>query len=85
MAHTVDRATCREMLARLNAYIDGELEAQLCAELEAHLAACGDCRVVVNTLRRTIELYRALGESSQELPGEVAERLYARLNLEGYL
>lgn len=71
---------CRELLGRLSDYLDGELEATLCAELEAHLARCPDCRVMVDTTRKTITLYRAQACSS--LPAEVEERLYKVLRLE---
>ena len=41
-------STCAELKAQLSDYIDGELEAGLCAELERHLAGCDNCRIVVN-------------------------------------
>ena len=62
-------------------YIDGELEAAMCAELEAHLAECPDCRVMVDTLRKTITLYRS--QAPAELPSDVERRLYKVLKLEG--
>ncbi|MCZ7542780.1 MAG: zf-HC2 domain-containing protein [Anaerolineae bacterium] len=63
---------CSHLLAGLSAYIDGEAEAALCAEIEQHLAACENCRVVVDTLRRTVLLYRE--EQPAPLPegGEAA-------------
>jgi anti-sigma factor RsiW len=73
-------ATCREMLDQLSDYIDGELEAALCAKLEAHLAECPDCRVMVDTMRKTVILYRA--QSPGELPPDVKERLYRVLKLD---
>jgi anti-sigma factor RsiW len=76
---------CEQMLGTLSDYIDGDLQAELCAELERHLEGCENCRVVVNTLRRTIELYKDTGEESAQLPGHVRERLFFRLNLEEYL
>lgn len=68
------------MLASLSSYIDGELEAQLCAEIDHHMAECGDCRAVVDTLRKTVTLYRNHGH--EPLPPDVKERLYAVLKLE---
>lgn len=72
--------TCREMLEQLSSYIDGELPAALCVELEAHLAECPDCRVMVDTMRKTIVLYRA--QSPGELPADVKHRLYRVLKLD---
>jgi len=70
---------CGEMLGALSEYIDGELEARLCAEIEAHMRDCRDCQVMVDTLRKTIVLYRARGQS--EMPQDVKSRLYAVLDL----
>jgi anti-sigma factor RsiW len=77
---------CRQLLGNLSDYIDGELQAKLCAEIEEHLKGCEDCTVVLNTMRRTIELYRkASTEQSPEMPGEMRQRLFATLHLEDYL
>jgi anti-sigma factor RsiW len=73
-------ATCRELLGQISDYVDGELEETLCAELEAHLAVCPDCRVMVDTVRRTIVLYRS--QSPADLPAEVQARLYRVLKLD---
>jgi len=75
---------CKHLLGNLSEYIDGELQAELCAELEQHLQECDDCRVVVNTLRKTIELYRQTSAPA-DLPGSVRERLFFKLQLEDYL
>jgi hypothetical protein len=52
-----DIARCQELLGQLNAYVDGELAAELCHDLELHLADWPDCRVVFDTLAKTIALY----------------------------
>jgi anti-sigma factor (TIGR02949 family) len=75
---------CSNMLGNLSDYIDGELRADLCAQIEEHLQTCENCRVVVNTLRKTVELYEQCNEQA-EIPGEVKERLFAKLELKDYL
>lgn len=75
---------CEELLGSLSAYIDGDLGPELCQELEKHLSECDNCRVVLNTTKRTIELVRSPGEKS-DLPDDVRERLFKRLNLDDYL
>jgi len=75
-----ERAICQVLLGELSDYVDGELEAALCAELEAHLADCPDCRVMVDTFRKTIVLYRS--QARADLPADVQERLYKVLKLE---
>ncbi|MGE5603651.1 MAG: anti-sigma factor family protein [Nitrososphaerales archaeon] len=67
------------MLGNLSDYIDGELEAELCAEIEQHIACCNNCRVVVDTLKRTVTLYHEHGH--EPLPEEVKNRLFEALNL----
>ena len=75
---------CEELLGSLSAYIDGDLSPELCQELEKHLEGCDNCRVVLNTTKRTIDLVQTPPEKG-ELPEEVRERLFKRLNLDNYL
>lgn len=76
-----DIARCQELLGRLNAFVDGELAAELCHDLGRHLAGCADCRVVCDTLAKTIALYHTLDEAPAALPADVEARLLHRLNL----
>ncbi|MBI4762215.1 MAG: anti-sigma factor family protein [Chloroflexota bacterium] len=76
--------TCEELLDSLSAYIDGALAPELCRELEKHLAECNNCRVVLNTTKRTIDLVQTPLEKP-DLPEDVRERLFKRLNLDDYL
>jgi anti-sigma factor (TIGR02949 family) len=75
---------CEELLGSLSAYIDGELDPDLCLELEKHLSECDNCRVVLNTTKRTIDLVHSPVEKS-DLPEDVRERLFKRLNLDDFL
>ncbi len=75
---------CESLLGSLSEYIDGELSPMLCQEIEKHLADCENCRVVLNTTKRTIDLVQAPAEKA-DLPNEVRERLFKRLNLDDYL
>jgi len=71
---------CKDMLGALSDYIDGELEERLCAEIDAHMKDCPDCRIVVDTLRKTVVLYRTHGQT--EIPQDVLSRLYLALDVE---
>lgn len=75
-----DHSTCQEILEHISDYVDGDLEAALCAELEAHLAGCRNCRVMVDTVRKTITLYHA--QPPADLPSDVKSRLYRVLKIE---
>jgi anti-sigma factor (TIGR02949 family) len=74
---------CKSLLGSLSEYIDGELPAELCREIEKHLEGCDDCRVVLNTTKRTIDLVRI--PADEDVPADVRERLFKRLNLDEYL
>jgi len=80
--HTHTPESCRRYLGELSDYVDGTLSKELCRELEAHMANCENCRVVVNTFAKTIALYRQM--PAPEMPGEVKERLYKVLDLHAY-
>jgi len=69
---------CRDLLGALSEYLDGNEQAAMCAELRVHLAHCDKCRVVVNSAKKTIELYR---ESDQvaEIPFDSKQRLHRTL------
>lgn len=75
---------CRHLLGSLSQYIDGDLESDLCAELERHLAGCENCRVVVDTLQKTVYLYQATSEQVP-LPEGLRERLFHRLDMDDFL
>ncbi|MBI3890020.1 MAG: zf-HC2 domain-containing protein [Candidatus Wallbacteria bacterium] len=50
---------CEELLAILNEYVDGEIDPGVCEEYREHLDNCDPCQVVVDNIRKTIELCRA--------------------------
>jgi anti-sigma factor RsiW len=77
--------TCEGLLGSLSDYIDGELGAELCRQIEKHIAECDDCHIVVDTTRKTIDLVYASNDPQTGLPDEVRNRLFKRLNLDDYL
>ena len=70
-------ATCADLLALLNRYVDGGVQPSICKGLEGHLRQCKPCRVVVDNIRHTLTLYR--NEVPCELPTRFRARLHARL------
>ncbi len=75
---------CKKLLASLSDYVDGDLGEALCTEIEKHLSECENCQVVVNTLRKTVDLYRSDTQQTP-VPASVMQRLYVRLNLDDFL
>jgi predicted anti-sigma-YlaC factor YlaD len=76
-----DSLHCPELFPELSDFIDGTAGAEICAEIEKHMAECPDCRIMVDTLKKTIYLYRSR-EEQLELPDGLRERLFTSLQLE---
>ena len=70
---------CKPFMERLCDALSEDLSSPLCQELQDHLKQCPDCSLQVDTIKRTVELYQAL--PLKKVPGEVKERLWARLKL----
>lgn len=79
----MDHENCQHLLDDLSDFLDGEASAEVCAEIERHLADCENCRVMVDTLRKTIILYHDLPQPA--LPQDAKARLYRSLDLEAFL
>jgi len=74
---------CRHLLHDLSDYLDGNASAEICAEIERHLADCEDCTAVVDTTRKTVHLYRKL--PPPEMSAGARERLFKTLDLNEFL
>jgi hypothetical protein len=68
---------CSEFLARLDDLIDDSVTPEMRAELQTHLSRCGHCEVILNTTRKTIEIYRS--HEIYDLPAGLSERLHAAI------
>ena len=68
---------CEELLAMLNEYVDGGVDPGACEQFEKHLAGCNPCQVVVDTIRKTITLYKE--GQPYELPVQFRDRLHSAL------
>jgi hypothetical protein len=84
--HDHDHEDCSYLLGSLSEYVDGTLGEQLCKEIERHVTDCEDCRVVIDTLEKTVYLYHATAKlEPPSVPNDVKERLYKRLDLDDFL
>jgi len=72
---------CPEILSRLSDYIDGDLDQDLCYEIEAHLEGCSKCKIVLNTLQKTIHIVQVDGQKTH-IPSDVRQRLFEQLDLD---
>jgi len=64
---------CQDYIEGLNDYIDGELDAELCSEIEKHLGKCRNCRIMVDSLKQTVTLCRE--GKCEELPESLQNKL----------
>jgi anti-sigma factor RsiW len=68
---------CKKVILELTSYLDGALDAGVRIDLEQHLARCIDCRVVVDTTRKTIQIF--CNSEPVPLPEDVRKRLHTAL------
>jgi len=78
-------ATCHQLLDNLSDFVDGDLKEELCQEIQSHLEECDNCRIVVDTLRKTIYLVHANNTEPVEFPQDVRKRLFRRLDMENII
>jgi anti-sigma factor RsiW len=78
------QSCCKNLKNSLSDYIDGTLDESFCVELERHLSECTNCRVVVNTLKKTVELYHQVPDQV-EVPAGAKERLFRSLDLGDFI
>ena len=69
--------TCTEFLKILDDVLDESIAVETRTEIEIHLRQCGHCEVVLNTTRKTIEIFQC--HEVYELPTEVSERLHSAI------
>ncbi|HTS10897.1 MAG TPA: zf-HC2 domain-containing protein [Candidatus Limnocylindrales bacterium] len=68
---------CKTLVIELENYLDKELDPALRASIEEHLLKCKKCRVIVNTTKKTIEIY--CNSEPAPLPEETRSRLHEAL------
>jgi hypothetical protein len=81
----IDHGECKSMLSNLSDYVDGELDEEIVQEIKRHLLACRDCTIFVDTLRKTLILYRRNSLGITHIPQDIHIRLYKTLNLGEYI
>ena len=68
---------CKSLLNELCDFLDGGLDADTVAEIKTHLDRCHDCRLLVDTTRKTIEIF--CNAEPLPLPQSVRDRLHEAL------
>jgi len=73
----LDNVDCNSVLEQLSEYIDSEARQELCKAIAEHMSRCQDCRVFIDTVKKTIVLYQS--GSGSEIPMRATEQLRAAL------
>jgi anti-sigma factor RsiW len=68
---------CTTVLTRIARYLDGDLPAAKCRDVEDHCRDCADCATAIKGLRETIGLCRAAGR--KPLPTAVRRKARAQV------
>lgn len=68
---------CRGVIRELSDYLNGDMDPSTLSDLELHLLRCEDCRVVVDTTRKTIEIF--CKAEPVPLPDDIRQRLHEAL------
>jgi hypothetical protein len=69
--------TCDELYQRLTDHADGVLDADVCREVDRHLAGCESCRMIRRDLEDLSRLCRE--QEPVRLPDDVRARIEALL------
>ncbi len=70
---------CRPFMERLCEALGEDITSPICRELKEHLDQCPECSLQIDTVRRTVEIYRSV--PPERVPGDVEKRLLAKLQL----
>ncbi len=66
---------CKKMLSELSDYVDNELAEELCEQLETHLKDCPNCRIMLDSLTKTVRVY--CEDKEEHLPEALSKKLRA--------
>jgi len=70
--------TCNDFLKELSDYLDESVEGRLRQELETHITECPNCWVMLDTTKKTLQIYKGL--EPEPLPSELHSRLMTALD-----
>ncbi|WP_031498356.1 anti-sigma factor family protein [Bryobacter aggregatus] len=69
--------TCKDFLRELSDYLDSSIDAETRAELDQHAKECPNCWVVLDTTKKTLQIYK--GCEPQAVPEALENKLLAAL------
>jgi len=69
--------TCKQFLGELNDFLDESVSEEMKAEWQRHVSACPNCFVIVDTTKKTLQVFK--GSEVKEIPPDVEARLMRAL------
>jgi hypothetical protein len=66
-------SNCTKLLSELLGCLEHEVDPGLRAEIEAHAARCPNCYVIIDSTRKSVQIFKDCG------PYEVSAALHARI------
>ncbi len=70
---------CKRKIEEICDQLGENLDSEKCNEIKKHLEDCPPCCAYVNTVKKTVELYKIL--PNEQVPGNVHARLMKVLKL----
>ena len=70
---------CKDVRCHICEELDTKLTSAKCCELKRHLEGCPDCTAYLDSLRKTISLYKTV--STPRLPKKAQQKLFSVLKL----
>lgn len=70
---------CKGVYKYICENLDVDEDSARCREIKKHLDACPDCTAYLDSLKKTITLYRA--EKGPKLPASAHKRLFSKLDV----
>jgi anti-sigma factor RsiW len=65
--------TCKDFLKELNDFLDESVDPAERQKLEKHISECPNCWVILDTTKKTLQVYKGL--EPQSIPDDVHSRL----------
>jgi anti-sigma factor RsiW len=72
--------TCKEVFNHICENLDEKINSPQCREIRRHLDRCPNCVAYLDSLKKTIRLYRAYPQP--RLPGRARKKLHAQLKVQ---
>jgi predicted anti-sigma-YlaC factor YlaD len=76
---------CKDFMVEIGNYLDGEVAAEVRAQIEGHLAHCQTCQVVYDSARKTVKVLTDCGsfDLPEAISKPIAEQVMAKIRTSG--